>query len=254
MSIPTYPKPRLLVSQCLEFDACRYDGDIIHNATIRRLKNNADFIPVCPEVGIGLGIPRAPVRLVEQDTVIHMVQPETGKDYTDRMYTFSCEVLSELNDLDGIILKSRSPSCGVSDTKIFAKSDDSIEVYCSSGLFAREILNRFPDLPVTDEEHLNWKKDRHHFLTTVFTLAAFRTAQQSGDFEALQKFHAKYCAIYKAHDPQQISALKTILMNSEQKSERALFMLYRQQLIQFLKTRPETRIPDNSAIYPTELR
>ena len=58
-----YKKPKVLISKCLEFDACRYDGQIITNKYIRTLKKHIDFITVCPEVEIGLGIPRDPIHL-----------------------------------------------------------------------------------------------------------------------------------------------------------------------------------------------
>ena len=60
-------KPEILISKCLEFDACRYDGQIINNKYIKKLKKFIDFKPVCPEVEIGMEIPRAPIHIINQD-------------------------------------------------------------------------------------------------------------------------------------------------------------------------------------------
>lgn len=65
MSMNTMTKPILGVSKCLEFDNCRYDGKMIGNDFVRKLKDHVDFVPVCPEMGIGLGNPRPPIRLVK---------------------------------------------------------------------------------------------------------------------------------------------------------------------------------------------
>ena len=84
-----HPRPRVVASRCLGFAACRYNGDILAERFLDRLSEFVEFIPVCPEVEIGLGVPREPVRLVTQGKVRHLVQPATGRDLTARMRRFS---------------------------------------------------------------------------------------------------------------------------------------------------------------------
>ncbi len=113
-----YTKPKIIISKCLEFDACRYDGQIINNQYIKKLKKHIEFITVCPEVEIGMGTPRLPIKIIESSKGKQLFQPETGKNYLRKMKKFSNEFLNEKN-VDGFILKSKSPSCGVNTAKIY---------------------------------------------------------------------------------------------------------------------------------------
>jgi len=88
-----YPRPRIVISRCIEFDPCRYDGSKIPSPTVALLKSFADCIPVCPEVEIGLGIPRATVRIVRMQGGDHLIQPATGRDVTSEMTGFSSRFL-----------------------------------------------------------------------------------------------------------------------------------------------------------------
>ena len=76
-------KPRILVSQCLEFDACRYDGQKITDKVIKQISSHIEFLPICPEVEIGMGIPREPICLVNENGAVRLKQPATKTDFTD---------------------------------------------------------------------------------------------------------------------------------------------------------------------------
>jgi uncharacterized protein YbbK (DUF523 family) len=174
MQAGRYPKPIVVVSKCLGFDHCRYDGDICESDFIKRLSRHAKIIPVCPEIEIGLGIPRPKIRLVESGGRSRLVQPATGRGLTMRLRDFSRKFLSALGDVDGFILKSRSPSCGIRDTEIFENAFDDACSGKASGLFAEQVLKRFDHLPIEDETRLRNKRTRHRFLTRLFTLASRR--------------------------------------------------------------------------------
>ena len=81
--------PRIVVSKCIEFDHCRYNGQMISSNLIKELKPFIDFLPTCPEVEIGLGVPRDSIRIVLKDDKKMLVQPATGKDVTEDMEEFS---------------------------------------------------------------------------------------------------------------------------------------------------------------------
>ena len=103
-----FPRPCLVSSKCIEFEACRYNGLIIKSSLVKHLKKYADFFPVCPEVEIGLGIPRDPIHLEEDQGQIMLIQPSTGSDYTGRMLNFADSFLKSVEGVDGFILKNKS--------------------------------------------------------------------------------------------------------------------------------------------------
>ncbi len=166
-------KPRILISRCLAGERCRYDGDIVTSPVVDKILPLVEVISVCPEMDIGMSCPRLPIVIVENEPQDKLIQLETHFDLTEKMVSFSKDHVSSLENIDGIILKSKSPSCGITDTKIFADADDEEEIYRGSGLYAREILKKFNSIPLTDEQKLedsnifsefieNINKNRHN--------------------------------------------------------------------------------------------
>lgn len=117
-----FSKPVILVSKCLGFEKCRWNRNSIENKFIKKLKPYVNFITVCPECEINLPTPRKPLKLVkDKEKGIILIQHETLKNLTKKMKNFSYEFSKNLKNInpDGAILKSKSPSCGVSDAKIY---------------------------------------------------------------------------------------------------------------------------------------
>ncbi|MEA3366709.1 MAG: DUF523 domain-containing protein, partial [Planctomycetota bacterium] len=114
-----FATPRVVVSRCLGFAACRWDGATIADPFVTRLHGHVMFCTVCPEVEIGLGCPRDPIRVVERNGERHLVQPATGRDVSDPMRHYTARTLDAVGQVDGFLLKSRSPSCGIKDVKIY---------------------------------------------------------------------------------------------------------------------------------------
>ena len=185
-----FSRPRVVISRCIEFDPCRYDGSKIPSPSVEHLKPFVDFIPICPEVEIGLGIPRATVRIVRMGDVDHLIQPATGRDVTNDMTSFANRFLDSLPPVDGFILKGGSPTSGTSNVRVYPSAEKSMAIDRTAGFFAREVLKRFSHLPIEDELRLNNARIRDHFLTGIFTLAAFRNVEETLDREALVQFHA----------------------------------------------------------------
>src|SRR5687768_3485517 len=117
---PPFARPRLVVSRCLDLDACRYNAAVIHTPLVRRLEAVVDLVPVCPEVEVGLGVPRAPIRLVRRGGATALLQPTTGRDLSLEMAAFAERFLAGLPEVEGFLLKARSPSCGVHGVKVFS--------------------------------------------------------------------------------------------------------------------------------------
>ncbi|HOU81176.1 MAG TPA: DUF1722 domain-containing protein [Methanoregulaceae archaeon] len=233
-----FSRPRLVVSRCIEFDPCRYDGSKIPSPVVDRLKAHADFIPVCPEVEIGLGIPRATVRIVRIEGVDHLIQPATGRDVTSDMISFAGQFLDNLPPVDGFILKGGSPTSGISNVKVYPSAEKSMAVERNAGFFAREVLKRFSYLPVEDELRLINARIRDHFLAGIFIHAAFRELEQTMDREALARFHAANKLILMACHQQNLHKMGQLVAMRSKKEPEDLFVQYHELLCFALKNVP----------------
>ncbi len=173
------PTPIVVVSRCLGFDHCRYDGDIVRADVVSRIAGHVRAIPVCPELEIGLGVPRPVIRLVHEAAGSRLVQPETGRDLTDEMSAFATRFLEWIGEkgVDGFILKSRSPSCGNGDSRVFDAGGDEL-AESMDGLFARAARTRFPDAAMEDESSLTDPVARHEFVTALYENAARRLGRK----------------------------------------------------------------------------
>ncbi|MDY7041890.1 MAG: DUF523 domain-containing protein, partial [Chloroflexota bacterium] len=149
MKVPT--RPRVIVSKCLGFAPCRYNGVTINDAFVQRLQPHVTFLPVCPEMEIGLGAPRDPVRIVLMEDQLRLMQPATGADLTDRMRAFADTFLDSLTGVDGFLLKTRSPSCGTKDVKVYPGDRKVGSVAKKAGFFGGAVVGRFSHLAVEDE-------------------------------------------------------------------------------------------------------
>ena len=106
-----FEKPNLFVSKCLEIEACRYNGQKIPNKFLVRLFPFVNIFTSCPEVEIGLGIPRDTIRIVEKNNSKYLKQPSTGLDLTDKMNNFSNSYLSGLENIDGFLKSQNFDFC-----------------------------------------------------------------------------------------------------------------------------------------------
>lgn len=235
-----FQRPVIGVSKCLGFAACRYDGATISAGIIELLKPYVDFQPVCPEVAIGLGIPRAPVRVVRSGASFRLLQPETQLDFTEKMQAFTTEYLNRLGPIDGWILKSRSPSCGLHDVKIYAAAQNPIPVGKGSGFFGAEVLKRYAPRPVSDEGRLSNFRLREHFFTQIFCLASFRAVCARDALRDLIQFQAENKYLLMAYHQQELRKLGKIVANPERRALQNIFQDYEQHLLNALARPPRT--------------
>jgi uncharacterized protein YbgA (DUF1722 family)/uncharacterized protein YbbK (DUF523 family) len=217
-----FPKPKVVISKCIEFDQCRYNGQIISSDFVKSLAPVVDFQPVCPEVEIGLGVPRGSLRLVsatsgeEGETETRLVQPATGRDVTSEMQSFAAKFLNSLGEVDGFILKASSPSCGIKNTKAYPTAGKSAALSRSeAGIFGAAVLARYPDLAVEDEGRLRNPRIKEHFLTKLFTLARFREVERSGSMEELVGFQTENKMLLLAYHQTEQRALGKIAANHD---------------------------------------
>jgi uncharacterized protein YbbK (DUF523 family) len=190
---------------------------MIRSPIVAKLKEYVDFLSVCAEMEIGLGVPRKPVRIVFDKGEHRLVQPATGRDVTEDMQTFCTDFLDSARDVDGFILKFRSPSCGIKDVKVYPAAGKSGAVEKTSGYFGGAVLNRYLFLPIEDEGRLRNARIKEHFLTKLFTLAAFRRVKSAGSMKDLIKFHTENKYLLMAYSQAELRKLGAIAANKENK-------------------------------------
>jgi uncharacterized protein YbgA (DUF1722 family)/uncharacterized protein YbbK (DUF523 family) len=186
------PTPVVVVSACLGFRSCRYDGRVLPHPFVARLRKFVEFRPVCPEMEIGLGVPRHPIRIVEREGSRLLLQPATGRDVSSEMRAFSARFLAGLKGVDGFLLKSRSPSCGLGDVKIYRGEEPGARLTRGSGFFGEEVLARFRGYPIEGEARLDNLSLREHFLTRLYALSEFRQVLQNPSIESLLAYHTRH--------------------------------------------------------------
>jgi uncharacterized protein YbbK (DUF523 family)/uncharacterized protein YbgA (DUF1722 family) len=190
------------VSACLLGERVRYDGGHKRNAfLLEELASHVRFVPVCPEVGIGLGVPREAIRLVRRGDGVRLVG-SAGVDHTDAVRHWAAMVVRELRerDLSGFVLKKGSPSCGLERVRVWDE-EAARPSRPARGVFARALVDAIPGLAIEEEGRLNDPGLREHFVDRVFGHARVR------DFFAgrwtpgsLVRFHSAEKAAVMAHD------------------------------------------------------
>jgi uncharacterized protein YbgA (DUF1722 family)/uncharacterized protein YbbK (DUF523 family) len=226
----TFVKPRIIISKCIEFDFCRYNGQIIRSEIVNKLKPYVDFLPICAEVEIGLGIPRDPIRIVEKQTKKYLIQPTTGRDVTNEMNSFAHQYLVSLKDIEGFLLKSQSPSCGTRDVKIYPAILHSAPVRREAGFFGEQVLHQFPFSAIEDEMRLQNPIIRQHYLTKIFTLANFRKVKETAKLQQLLQFHTENKFLLMGYSQKELRILGNILANQDKQPFSTVFSDYENHL------------------------
>lgn len=234
----TFEKPIVIISKCLGIAACRYDGNILKESMIDRLAPFVHLQPVCPEVEIGLGVPRAPIRIIAKEgEKKRLFQPETKQDFTEPMEQFARTYLDNLHEADGFILKTRSPSCAITDAKRYADEGNGPSKGKGSGFFAEQVCKQFGYAAIEDEGRLKNLDVRDRFLTKLFTLAKFRATKSTENHLALVRFHASNKYLFMAYHPLKLKQLGRIVANHEKLPLNDVYEQYEKQLHELLQER-----------------
>jgi uncharacterized protein YbgA (DUF1722 family)/uncharacterized protein YbbK (DUF523 family) len=210
-------KPVVVVSKCITFEPVRWNGQIIASEFVDKLKPYVKFVPVCPEVEIGLGVPRDPIRIVLVNGEKKLLQPATGLDFTEKMESFSESFLNSLNEVDGFILKSGSPSSGFKNVKVYPSTEKVASIAKSPGFFGGAVIQKYPNFAIEDERRLLNLRIREHFLTKLFTLASFREVKKSGKIRDLVKFQSDNKYLLTAYNQTELRILGKLVANQEHK-------------------------------------
>ncbi|MFV2071887.1 MAG: YbgA family protein [Thermoanaerobaculales bacterium] len=193
---------RVGVSSCLLGQEVRYDGEHRFDPFVaEKLSSWVSWVPVCPEVEIGLGVPRPAIRLQGRPGAPRLLEPASENDLTDRMRRFAQERIEgwQKLGLDGCVLKSRSPSCGPRRVKVL--TNEGRVVRRGVGLFAGALAARWPDLPVEEEGRLGDPALRENFVERLLCRHRWRTLLRLGpSSERLAAFHAAHELLLRAHN------------------------------------------------------
>ena len=237
-----FPRPKIVVSKCLGFEAVRYDGGIIHSDFVEQLKPHVDFIPICPEIEMGLKTPREPLHIISSKGNLRLIQSSSGKDITSKMATVVNKFLDSAYEIDGFILKSKSPSCALRDATVFRKGEGEPIPGEWPGLFGFGAMDSYQYAAFEDEIRLKKKKIREEFLIQIFSFASLREATELKSPKLLGKFHSQNEMLLTARYPEAFDILKLLLMSCDGKLTPLQSIEYRAYFITVLKRPPNREV------------
>ncbi|MEO0095438.1 MAG: DUF523 and DUF1722 domain-containing protein [candidate division WOR-3 bacterium] len=204
-------RPKIILSKCFCYPV-RYNGGIVQDEFVERLKKFIDYELVCPEMEMGLGVPRPKIIVIKENGKKRLFQPETGRDLTSNIKEFIAGFIKSVSNIDGFLLKGKSPSCGITsanyyqDNKIMGRTD---------GFFAEGIKNNFSELPAEHEGRLKNLELREHFLIRIFAYAEFRGLKENFNADALVKFHTRYKYLLMTYSQKNLKELGRIVANGK---------------------------------------
>ncbi len=231
-----FPKPNVFISACIEYDHCRYDGTMIGSEHISKLKPYINELRVCPEMAIGFKAPRESLRLIQRKNEdLKFVQTSSGNDYTKEMVDFSDKYLSSLVDMDGFIMKAKSPSCGVTDVKVYHDIGKAhTKLSKQSGVFGGKVLELYPATPIESERRLSNFSIRENFYISIFTLAGFRELKKDFEYKKLVEFHSNNKYLFMTYKQTTLKKMGNVVANHDKKPHQAVLRLYEELLRELL--------------------
>jgi len=212
-------KIKVGISSCLLGEQVRYDGGHRKNSYITDvLADYFEFLPFCPEVSIGLGVPRETIRLELINDEVRCLGSETANlDVTEQLYSAADNEKNWHQELCGYIFKRGSPSCGIEHVKLLTNDTETRD---GIGLYAQRLMQNFPYLPVEDEGRLEDPLLRENFIQRVYILSRWKNMATTGiSLEKLQKFHAQHHTIFLKHHSEDIKILDSLLSSKSTTDE-----------------------------------
>ena len=232
-------KVRLGISKCLLGEPVRYDGDTSWtDFSGTRWDHYVEYVPVCPEVECGLGIPRESMHLEGDPDAPRLVTTRTKRDVTDQMLPRAQQRVGELEreNLCGFIFKSNSPSSGMERVKIYDRNG--MPRKTGRGVFAGIFMKHFPSIPVEDEGRLHDPALRESFIERIFVLKRWREMMEQGrKLSRLVDFHTCHKLLIMAHSPKQNTLIGRLVATARDVPETLLYDQYQVLLMETLKLR-----------------
>ena len=225
------------VSSCLLGQAVRFDGGHKRNDYVTEtLSRYFDFLPVCPEIGIGLGTPRKTLRLVGCAEKPRAVMSGCGSDVTEALAEYGARMARDLTHLRGYIFKKASPSCGMERVKVY--DSNNIPVQAGVGIYARVLMRALPLLPMEEEGRLMDPLLREQFIARVYVYDRWLTMVSAGlTAHKLVQFHSAHKLLIMAHSQVHYRQLGQLVARAGRDDLATLAQRYITQLMQALKQR-----------------
>lgn len=221
-------KIRLGVSTCLLGENVRFDGGHKKDSYLTgTLEQFVEWVPVCPEVEIGLGTPRESLRLIGDPEAPRLITTKTGADHTAAMLKFSHARIEQLQrlKLNGYILKKDSPSCGMERVRVY--SEKGMPARHGIGLFARALMAQMPTLPIEEEGRLNDPKLRENFIVRVFCHYRWqRLREKPFRLTDLIAFHTQHKFLLLAHHEKNYRDLGKLVAAGKSQAPKELLARY----------------------------
>jgi len=228
---------RLGVSTCLLGENVRYDGGHkLDRFLVNTLGQYVEWVPVCPEVEIGLPIPRETLRLVGDHESSRLVAPKSGQDYTERMQNWARERLEQLAKvkLHGFVFKKDSPSSGLFRVKVYDKNG--VPSRIGTGIFPREVMKHFPLLPLEEEGRLHDMNLRENFIDRVFAYHRWTCLlDENSTPGGLVQFHTTHKLTLMAHSPPHYQEMGSLVARAGSLPWEELVETYGHSLMEGLK-------------------
>ena len=236
-------KIRLGVSSCLLGEMVRFDGGHQLDRYLRdTLGQYVEYVPVCPEVEMGLPTPRETLRLVEKDEGTRLVFSKSGDDITERMLTWAQKRVRELEreNLCGFVFKAKSPSSGKERVKLYDRNG--IPSKQGVGLFARTFMAHFPLLPVEEDGRLHDPRLRENFIECIFTFKRWRDMLARGRTAGnLVEFHTRHKLLIMAHSVEIYRQMGKLVATAGSADPDPLFREYEALLMKGMRLRTSVR-------------
>ncbi len=234
-------KPAVGISSCLLGEKVRYDGGHQLDVTIQQtLSQHFDFISFCPEIKIGMGVPRKPIRLIKKVDGLHCVAAhDEDRDYTEKLISCAAERRTTHCNLSGYIFKSGSPSCGVNHVKVYDNGRQSRD---GVGMFARTLMEEFPHMPVEEETRLGQPLLRENFIQRVLVMQQWiKLCDRQLTIESLKNFHERLRSVVFIHGTEAGDRLDKLVTELYSESLSLQAPIYLAALMGILKPRDYCR-------------
>jgi uncharacterized protein YbgA (DUF1722 family)/uncharacterized protein YbbK (DUF523 family) len=233
-------KPRIGISSCLLGNEVRFDGGHKHSGYVTRtLGQYWDFSAWCPEVGIGLTIPRPPIRLIATDDTAPLEAvkvDDTSIAFTEALTSFAESASPECAALSGLVVKKDSPSCGMERVKVYGPQDNRPPERRGRGIFTAKLMADHPALPVEEEGRLMDPGLRENFVVRVFTRHRWLSMIQEGfTAQKLIEFHSRHKFLLMAHHEPGFRSLGRLVSNAGSRDPEELATEYNELMMQTLK-------------------
>ena len=245
MEATTDPQRRIRIglSACLAGDEVRFNGGHSHQRYLTEtLGQFFEYVTACPEIEAGMTVPRPAVRLVAAGEKVRVIDPKNGVDWTAAMEDHAVQRAGMVVDegLSGFILKSKSPSCGMERVKVYDHND--VPNASGRGIFAEELLRRYPRLPMEEEGRLNDPNLRENFIERVFAYDRLQTLF-NGDWTvgSIVEFHSSEKLLLRAHNEVAHRELGRLVANAKPMPRAAFAAKYQQGFMEAMAQRSSTR-------------